>query len=101
MHYSLHGKLEKKLREVVPTKYHAKAYLLCIIVSLSNLYFGFSLVIIPATTTTLLMDYYDISLSPTNAVALMNGIFPLGAIVGVNLVKTVFSLTTKKYFYLT
>lgn len=66
------------------------------IVSISMMYFGYSLTLISSSSLPLLLDYYSITLSKTITVALLNGILPLGAITGALLVPLIVPLTTKK-----
>jgi hypothetical protein len=60
-------------------------------------YSGYSLTLISATSTRQLINYYNVELPQQTVLSLLNGILPVGAILGSLLLPHVMPLTNKKY----
>lgn len=84
--------------KVLPLKDNRTAYFYTIVICLSTAYSGYSLTVIASSNLEMLKSYYEISLSDSSTLSLLNGILPAGGILGSILVPTLLTHTTKKYF---
>jgi len=66
-------------------------------ICLSPAYYGYSLTIIGACNLSVLFQSYNITIAKETALALMNGMLPIGGMIGCLLFPKLRMLTTKKY----
>ncbi len=81
----------------IPLRSLPKAYFICIVMCLSAVYHGYCLTLIPAISTPQLRAYYHISVPLQLMLSLLNGIYPVGALVGCLILPFFIGKTNKKY----
>jgi hypothetical protein len=82
--------------EEIPLKNQHRPYFYCLVICISTIYSGYSLTVISASNLRMLQHYYNIEFSNEATLSLLNGILPVGGMLGSILVPTLVPLTTKK-----
>lgn len=67
------------------------------ILFLSMAIFGYSLTVISASSLSMIKRYYEIEFSNGTTLSILNGIIPMGGILGAILAPYILSITRKKY----
>lgn len=86
-----------KNRSKIALKNTAVAYCFCIIICISTAYSGFSLTLISASSVPMLRKYYSIDWPQQVMLSLLNGILPIGGMLGCLLLPYFVALTNRKY----
>ena len=74
-----------------------KGAMLCFIICLSPMFYGYCLTNIGAANLTYLFPYYHVTLSKQTTLSMLNGLLPIGGVFGCLLFPKVRLLATKRY----
>lgn len=80
----------------IPIAHKLRAYLHCCVICLATVYSGFTLTLISASSLPMLAQYYRISLPKQAILSLLNGILPVGGMLGCLLVPFFSKLTSRR-----